>query len=57
MITIRGQKIITIYTNVREEQSTGITHKLPAEVEFRKRSIDVLYCCDTYITKIVGYYA
>ncbi|MCC8398963.1 MAG: palindromic element RPE1 domain-containing protein [Rickettsia endosymbiont of Labidopullus appendiculatus] len=27
------------YSNVREEQSTGITHKLPAEVEFRKKSI------------------
>ncbi|MCC8397934.1 MAG: palindromic element RPE1 domain-containing protein [Rickettsia endosymbiont of Labidopullus appendiculatus] len=26
------------YLNVREEQSTGITHKLPAEVEFRKKS-------------------
>ncbi|MCC8371371.1 MAG: palindromic element RPE1 domain-containing protein [Rickettsia endosymbiont of Pseudomimeciton antennatum] len=28
------------YSSVREEQSTGITHKLPAEVEFRKKSID-----------------
>ncbi|MCC8416019.1 MAG: palindromic element RPE1 domain-containing protein [Rickettsia endosymbiont of Gnoriste bilineata] len=26
------------YSNLREEQSTGITHKLPAEVEFRKKS-------------------
>ncbi|MCC8371983.1 MAG: palindromic element RPE1 domain-containing protein [Rickettsia endosymbiont of Pseudomimeciton antennatum] len=26
------------YSNVREEQSTGITHKLPAEVECCKRS-------------------
>jgi 2-polyprenyl-6-hydroxyphenyl methylase/3-demethylubiquinone-9 3-methyltransferase len=24
------------YLNVREEQSTGITHKLPVEVEFQK---------------------
>ncbi len=26
------------YLNVREEQSTDITYKSPAEVEFRKRS-------------------
>ncbi|MFU7501607.1 MAG: palindromic element RPE1 domain-containing protein [Candidatus Tisiphia sp.] len=26
------------YSNVREEQSTGITYKSPAEVEFRKKS-------------------
>ncbi|MDR0297023.1 MAG: palindromic element RPE1 domain-containing protein [Rickettsia sp.] len=30
------------YSNVREEQSTGITHKLSAEVEFCKRSIHSL---------------
>ncbi|WP_410521330.1 SAM-dependent methyltransferase [Candidatus Tisiphia endosymbiont of Myopa tessellatipennis] len=27
------------YSNVREEQSTGITHKLPAKVEFCRKSI------------------
>ncbi|WP_341762676.1 MULTISPECIES: palindromic element RPE1 domain-containing protein [unclassified Candidatus Tisiphia] len=27
------------YSNVREEQSTGITYKLPTEVELCKRSI------------------
>ncbi|MFP3034479.1 MAG: palindromic element RPE1 domain-containing protein [Candidatus Tisiphia sp.] len=26
------------YSNVREEQNTGITYKSPAEVEFRKKS-------------------
>ncbi|MCC8371971.1 MAG: palindromic element RPE1 domain-containing protein [Rickettsia endosymbiont of Pseudomimeciton antennatum] len=26
------------YSNVREDSSTGSTHKLPAEVEFRKKS-------------------
>ncbi|MFU7501180.1 MAG: palindromic element RPE1 domain-containing protein [Candidatus Tisiphia sp.] len=26
------------YSSVREDLSTGITHKLPAEVELRKRS-------------------
>ncbi len=31
------------YSNVREEQSTGITHKLPAEVEFRKKSTVTSY--------------
>ncbi|MCC8398480.1 MAG: single-stranded-DNA-specific exonuclease RecJ [Rickettsia endosymbiont of Labidopullus appendiculatus] len=30
------------YSNVREDSSTGSTHKLPAEVEFRKRSNDVV---------------
>ncbi|WP_425361127.1 palindromic element RPE1 domain-containing protein [Candidatus Tisiphia endosymbiont of Stenodema calcarata] len=28
------------YSNVREEQSTGITHKLPAKVEFCRKSND-----------------
>ncbi|HJD56918.1 MAG TPA: palindromic element RPE1 domain-containing protein [Rickettsia endosymbiont of Sericostoma sp. HW-2014] len=28
------------YSSVREEQSTAITYKLPAEVELGKRSID-----------------
>ncbi|HJD57578.1 MAG TPA: palindromic element RPE1 domain-containing protein [Rickettsia endosymbiont of Sericostoma sp.] len=27
------------YSNVREDSSTGSTHKLPAEVEFYKKSI------------------
>ncbi|MFP3035079.1 MAG: palindromic element RPE1 domain-containing protein [Candidatus Tisiphia sp.] len=27
------------YSNVREEQSTGITHKLPAKVELCRKSI------------------
>ncbi|MFP3017613.1 MAG: palindromic element RPE1 domain-containing protein [Candidatus Tisiphia sp.] len=30
------------YSNVREEQSTGITHKLPAKVEFCRKSIALL---------------
>ncbi len=29
------------YLNVREDSSTGATNKLPAEVEFRKRSIEI----------------
>ncbi|MFU7500709.1 MULTISPECIES: palindromic element RPE1 domain-containing protein [unclassified Candidatus Tisiphia] len=30
------------YLSVREDLSTGTTYKLPAEVEFRKRSIDLM---------------
>ncbi|WP_375332668.1 MULTISPECIES: palindromic element RPE1 domain-containing protein [unclassified Candidatus Tisiphia] len=37
------------YSNVREEQSTGITYKSPAEVEFRKKSIELSTVVEYYL--------
>ncbi|MCC8397898.1 MAG: palindromic element RPE1 domain-containing protein [Rickettsia endosymbiont of Labidopullus appendiculatus] len=34
------------YIDVREDSSTVSTYKLPAEVEFRKRSIDGMKFCN-----------
>ncbi|MFU7501288.1 MAG: palindromic element RPE1 domain-containing protein, partial [Candidatus Tisiphia sp.] len=37
------------YSNVREEQSTGITHKLPAKVELCRKSSILASIYDTHV--------